>query len=89
MILRTILEELHDKASSRDYEREDVISQIEQEIKELMLGKDEIKNIIINSKYKQIFQDSLINAGFPGDTYKLGKDLAHAIHLAMLKKLEE
>lgn len=45
-----------------------------------------IENVIVNSKYRNIFQDTLINAGFPGDTFKMAKDLSQAIIAHLTKK---
>jgi len=52
------------------------------------VDKEKIKQVITTSKYREIFQDRMINAGFPGDTSTLAEVIAQAIITALTAEKE-
>ena len=64
-----------------DKEQEKLLDQTEKQLVEQHKkpSREEVEDVIVSSKYRQIFQDRMINAGFPGDTFKLARELAQAL----------
>ena len=79
--LRTILEELlaHHLVSSNP-DNSEIISQVEQKIKRLMLGEEEIEGEIVSAYNDWLSTTNEINIAF--------KEAATAIHSAMVRKME-